>query len=164
MIEIENIAEFCAGIERYVDETESEWTRIYGRFAQNVFMEILDTSPQWSGNFVANWAVSVGYVDVRYQEYSIDEVSIPSLMGRPEAIAEAMDRNADFMQRDFPVLLSQVTYITNNTPYGEIIASNSDPDNSGYATTFLRLGNYINPAPIPIGHVMQVADKLWGKR
>lgn len=164
MIEIENLDQFCAQLERFADETEEDWSRDFSKFAQKVFMAILETSPQWSGNFTANWSISTGSSFFTYSEYSVDETGIPGWRGDPEAIAEAMDRNAAFMQNDYPAHIRDTVWISNSTPYGEIIATNSDPDNHGYGVTMLRPGNFINPAPIPIGHVLQIADELWWGR
>ncbi len=158
MIDFENLEEFTRQLDRFVNEVESDWGEKHQSFAFKVFYQILETSPQWSGNFTANWVLSIGSPEFRYSEYSSIGDGSPVFRGDYQAVGEALSRNSSAI--NYVVAPHMEYFITNSTPYGDVIAANNDPLR-GAGTSHLRPLNYFDPTPIPLGHVMLEADKLW---
>lgn len=156
MIEFTNLAEFNAALRAYVEETRQDWDRIYRAWCSSVFATIVKESPQWSGNFAANWNFATGsestsYLEFNYLDAQWRDQNPIRWKGDPAAVEEAMSRSAG---ERAALTVHKGAYINNLTPYAPEFTMNTER---------LRPSNFINPTPIPIGHAVMVADGLFAE-
>ena len=169
VIEIENLEGFIASFEQAVAEVEAEFARAYRMWASSLFAALAKESPQWSGNFAANWNIQLDAESTRYEqitEYAGDEWANYVLTGfsvrfrgNQEAVETALARNTPTFVKaaSLPAreLLRKTFFVNNLTPYADAWAN--EP------SEVLRPGNYIDPAPVPVHHVVLTADMHWAK-
>lgn len=164
MIEILNLESFCNAIDQEIDAAEAEFERTYRAYVKGLLLTAASSSPQWSGNFAANWRLSFfdsGYVyepfmtDAPYQStHPLDTVRF---RGDPYAVMEALQRNASFLSS---LTLYEDSYLVNNTPYGPEVAQNQLAESG---LTFLRPGNYIDPKPYPLGATLEQEGEIFAR-
>lgn len=157
MIHITNLDEFCRGLIAAVDAIEADWSAKYRYWVMELFQEILEGSPQWSGNFAANWNVSKGAFSSAYAPFNEGEKDA-RFRGHYDAVFQAQARSKATL--DSLTLRDQV-FINNLTPYGVNVARN---ELEYTKMPFLRAGNYIDPRPYPLGNAMQQATNLFVSR
>jgi len=153
MIDFENLGEFTRRLENEIIDIEREFSRDYRIFVLLSIRKLAEYSPQWSGNFAANWSASIN--SQSYFKYEMFDATTGALTsfdaaniqfrGDIPAIEEAVRRNESYLST---LDLTDIVYIDNLTPYGDEIAENR---REGTEATFLRPGNYINPMPYPLG-------------
>lgn len=158
MINFSDLDNFAKDLERVVDEIENEFSTIYSRWCYLLARALVTTSPQWSGSFAANWQLSIGVPSYEYTEVDyrtrVEGKLVPLEMGDQLAVTHAMSKILPVVAR---AKIKDTVYITNSTPYAKRIAANqSDTGKSPY----LRERNYFDPAPIPLGYVMQQEREL----
>lgn len=164
MIEIANYDEFVRGLDKALDDVEFKLDTAFREFVDRCLFSAAWASPQWSGNFAANWSLGFADGDYKYEEFdatglALTDFSNPDFnaaniwfRGGEPAIAEALRRNRDFLMH---LSHTESIFLGNLTPYGEAVATNEKEDGSG---AFLRAGNYIDPRPYPLGWVLSSAD------
>ena len=98
MFELTNRREFISGLDKFEKGMDLAIEEIYRGWSVMIFGRILRTTPQWTGNAVANWAYNVGSAythnnDVILREHDYAEGTglgpKPKKMGHPEAIRMA---------------------------------------------------------------------------
>lgn len=60
MFSVTNGNEFIRGLDSWLDQTEKELLDVYRGFNNDIFHQLLLSTPQWSGNAVSNWNYVVG--------------------------------------------------------------------------------------------------------
>ena len=63
MIRFTNVAEFIKKLDAAIDKMEQESNEIFRGFVTATYHRILTETPQWSGNAVSNWNVSLNGPD-----------------------------------------------------------------------------------------------------
>lgn len=156
------MSEWLNGIEVTIDRSETFFKKVYYRWAVYLFTEVVKQSPQWSGNFAANWVFDrgVGAPTYKYRAFNKDYSGgfVPGTgkwRGDPEAVAEAFRRNRYELQNITGARLTESITFQNNTPYAHAIAINRSWEEY---LPFLRAGNYVDPTPIPLAGAMAFAD------
>lgn len=66
MLSVTNLPEFKDALDRWVDDVEKMAAEAAVGLAKHTFEKILFISPQYSGDFVANWKVSYGTPDYSF--------------------------------------------------------------------------------------------------
>jgi hypothetical protein len=166
-----NMRRFLLELSRAVDAQEFRYAFQVQDVARDVLKMIVETSPQFSGQYAASWRVrsrqTRGRVsasfddfsqpvtqdmfrnDALYAEYQDGNYANIKFRGDAEAVNYAMAVNEPFIKK---LRLNSRMEFYNPMPYARNIAENiSDNGKRGY----LRAGNYMNPAPIPLGYVRQ---------
>lgn len=114
-VEIKNLAEFDAAVTAWFAAVEEAIAEAAVGLAHEAFEEILETGPQYSGDFVANTRVSVGTPDTTFEPYVLGRPARnPFYMGAPEAQDHAR-HNAHWPQ----LKLGQTLYISSSALHDE---------------------------------------------
>lgn len=100
--EIVDAPKFIKGIDAFLKQLDVEVAEIYRGWSVRLFYTLLDTTPQWTGNAVANWNFSVGSPDyssdnslmLAQASKAYGEEDPPKQMGHPVAIALAHSNNS----------------------------------------------------------------------
>ncbi len=153
MIEFTNLEEFTSGILAYCDEVERDWEAELRTITRRILTALAETSPQWTGNFAANWYVMQGEQSRRYAWWNKDPSDTGArhpefFRGDQPAVMAALNRNQEAIGK--LKLSARSVFFTNNTPYGDVIAENKERPSGG---TFLRPRNFLDPRPVPVGWV-----------
>ncbi len=86
-------ARFLTGIARWSERLRDHVSEIAVDMAQVAFKYVLEESPQYSGDFAANWNVDYGKSDFSFEYFAVyDGVSEPYRRGHPSAINYARAR------------------------------------------------------------------------
>lgn len=96
MIKADNLDEFFKGIDLWQQQVEAEVTAVAKNLASYALRHVLAVSPQYSGDFVANWNMSVGQPDTSFTKGVFQPRSKdfpPFLMGDLAAQNAALSRN-----------------------------------------------------------------------
>lgn len=67
MTRVRNLAAVQSKLDVWVKQVERTTTREFRNACGSLFMELLKTTPQWSGRAVANWKVGVGAPDMSWE-------------------------------------------------------------------------------------------------
>jgi hypothetical protein len=156
MIEIANLAEVNDGLDRWLEACEQLANDAYRGFAARIYKYVLEGTPQWSGNLVATWRITVGLPASGYSD-SPWKGTVGSLMvdtpphSRSQPNEAAM-HYARAIARDelAQVRLGAPIFISNTAPYAWEVEENRD--SKGRA--FLRVVN------LPVEMVHAAADKF----
>lgn len=111
------LAEFDKQVELAFVQLEAEMSINFAAFTRKVFMSIVQTSPQWSGNLASNWNYSVKTPNESYTQSS-NKQDIPRRTFQPfqagadPAVSQAIVR----MNSVAPPSWRDTVYITNATP------------------------------------------------
>lgn len=112
------LAEFEAQVELAFVKLEAEMSLKFAAFTRKVFMSVVQTSPQWSGNLAANWNYSTKSADGSYTSIKPDvprKGFKPYQVGSDPAAGRAIAR----MNAVTPPSWRDTVYITNATPDDE---------------------------------------------
>lgn len=122
-----NLSEFNSAIDAALTALERDVTHAFRGFSLTVFRELVENSPQWSGNLAANWNVGINapageyneLVDKRGAWYGhADQPSRgdfdPRVRGHAYAVGVAMGRN---LPRLRAIGLRDRVHISNETAY-----------------------------------------------
>lgn len=94
MIKVTNLAEFDADVMAWFAAVEEAAAEAAVGLAKIAFHNLLIESPQYSGDFAANWRVSVGTISAGFTENAVGGVGALGdkafQRGSPRAIAYAM--------------------------------------------------------------------------
>lgn len=112
MFEVKGLEQFTAAVDAWLLATEQHIADVARGIAVETFDTMLRISPQYSGDFVANWNVSVDQPDESFRQFRTfqDSHKAPFIGGDAEAQAEAKLRNRG---RADGFTLGQTIYITN---------------------------------------------------
>lgn len=152
-LEIEGIDEFIAELENWVGECRVLASQVARGIAAYGFTFVLDHSAQFSGDFAANWNLSVGAPNFAFEDNALhhraDHVT-DRIMGDPEAIEHAKAKSQGILDR---ALVGDDLYVSNGAtheePYAWLIENNFIK---------FRPGN----AGQPIGLFVQVFGSIYG--
>ena len=119
MLQVKGLDAFSATVNQWLGNVEKAAAEAAVGLAKQMFHQILYTSPQYSGDFVANWKVGYGTIDTSYQTgiftselYDADE---PFKRGDTKAIRHAQ-ANANWRPL---VKLGQTIYLSNSSAHDE---------------------------------------------
>jgi hypothetical protein len=156
VLEVTNLAAVNDGLDRWLEACEELANDAYRGFAARIFKYVLEGTPQWSGNLVATWRITVGAPASGYSD-SPWKGSVGSLMidtpphSRREPNGPAM-HYAREIARDAlaAVRLGAPIFISNTAPYAWEVEENRDAK----GRAFLRVVN------LPVEMVHAAADKF----
>lgn len=154
MIEITNITLVDTQLELWLAEIEKQATEVVKGLAIESFRTLLMTSAQFTGDFAANWNVSVGNIDTFFKplehsrlskKYFANGNSPVFIMGSGPAINEATRRNTgklDIFRLGDSIFISNSS--AHDEPYANLIEDgvvNFRPGNQGMpvATTMASM-------------------------
>ena len=151
-------AAFKARLKAVMPTIEAEINTKYRKLVRKVFTDLVENSPQWSGNLASNWRIgSGGYAQIA--EYNPQDwyMENPYQMGDDPAVAMTL-------MREMPKLDS-ITYkspvrIFNPTPYAAEVEAGQGP-NDRPIREVNKLAEY--GAVAMIGYVNQKYNLLGGK-
>lgn len=117
-VEVRNIDKFALGVERWLEKTEDRVMHVANGIAVELFEEVLRTSPQFSGDFAANWQYSINSINSTFNELNLlDDPARPSFgAGSHPAIQYAKTMNKG---RDTGYQLGDTLYIANSAYHDE---------------------------------------------
>lgn len=155
-----NFQQVRAGLRAGVRGAEIEFTEQLKYVAEEVLYKLAYWSPQWTGNFAANWVLGVNKYD--YTSYSTalktfsprfdtEERKSTEYNWKAKQLHDEMAIN--YMKKLNKDAIASIRsyksklYYTNNTPYAENVAT--DVDDSG-RSPYLRAFHRVLPHPIPI--------------
>jgi hypothetical protein len=115
---VKNLTEFDTGVDLFIKKVEAMPVRAFRWLVWEIFCEILNQTPQWSGKAVANWNIGVGAPDYTWDD-SLGEPDVgltalhasPLEKGNPEWIEVAKLRNIDKLSQ---IKRREKVYITNS--------------------------------------------------
>lgn len=141
MLSIQNAAEFNRGIDNWLAQVEELAVGTLRGLSVKLFEAVLQNSPQYSGNAVANWRYSVNGKDTSSTDFfktlmentlkekgyaNAEEFlfskSRPSRGAHDAAISESSGREKDVHS------LADVIYISNSVDYDEWLAEATEAD------------------------------------
>jgi len=155
MIEIDNLAQVYDGLDAWVDACDELAEGAFRGIVVDAFKYILAGTPEWSGNLVANWRLTVGQPALGYDETAwknrsfgtgIDPAPFDRLNPNQEAIAYARAIARESLEF---IRLGADVYITNNAPYAAMV----EADVNEKGASFLR------PVNLPVEMVMAAAQR-----
>ncbi len=82
MFEISNWDEVERGLKKFEQQLEKSVEDFYRGWTVKMFQQIVWTTPQWSGNAVANWNYSLGQVDSTYTTQRLDDYAAAQAEGQ----------------------------------------------------------------------------------
>lgn len=99
MPSITNLDSFDRSVEQWFSEVQKATEEASVGLAKRVFQKLVEGSPQFSGDFAANWKVGFGYVDQSFQMDALpksfsshtDHTGIPSFEPFSRGDREAID-------------------------------------------------------------------------
>lgn len=157
MIQIENLGEFSAGLDQWLEDCEDMADAAFRGLAVTAFSYIVLGTPEWSGNLAATWKLTIGAPATGYSETIFKELSPSGAIEDPysklspnwEAVRHAFELAKDVAPF---VRLGADAYITNTAPYaGEV-----EQNRSRAGKLFLRSVN------LPVEMVHAAHDKFNG--
>jgi hypothetical protein len=115
MLEIKNKAQVFRQMDDWLAAVEAEIVAVAKGMAREALAVLLENSPQYSGDFAANWNISIGEKDVSFQPLLFgDDKAFPSkdpfIAGDAPAISYALAHNAGRLDG---FQLGQTIWITN---------------------------------------------------
>lgn len=119
-------AAFKARLKAVMPTIEAEINTKYRKLVRKVFTDLVENSPQWSGNLASNWRIgSGGYAQIAEYNPQNWYMENPYQMGGDPAVAMTL-------MREMPKLDS-ITYkspvrIFNPTPYASEVEVGQGPD------------------------------------
>ncbi len=155
MVKFEGEREFNAGIDAWLEAVEQLAVETLRGFTVRLFNKVIENSPQFSGNAVANWRYSVNGEDTSSTDFfkelfkGRNEESFPAMI---EAYSKS-NRNdgAEWVAKEISAgrelgvtKLSDVIYISNSVDYADWLAQATESD--------LRAQNHV-------GHVISHSTK-----
>jgi hypothetical protein len=158
MFEFKDLDAFIAKVEQWEKDATETVTAVARGYAAEAYHNLLDWSPQYSGDFTANWVYELNGITPSFrpglvpsQEPTLAQHEKNSyldpraigvsawIMGAPEAIAVAIERNAG---KDEAFKLGDMVYMHNSAahdePYAMLIQENAikfRPGNTGATVT-----------------------------
>ena len=139
MLKITNALEFSAGIDRWLEEVDDLAVGALRGLSVKLFEAVLENSPQFSGNAVANWRYSVNGKDTSSNNFFkqiFNEANDPkkgadiepfskenrNSLAKLAAVESAAGREKDVNS------LSDVIYISNSVDYADWLSTATEQD------------------------------------
>lgn len=133
-LELKGLESFRRGLRAAIAEIEQKVSFRYAAWTLRVFEDLVENTPQWSGDTAANWRYSVGTPDGTYQP-TLGKTAYwdtenrhapwnrpdPLKRGDPFATAQAIERAQSGPTPNW----RQPVFFTNNTPIAPDLESNS---------------------------------------
>lgn len=157
MIQLDNLAEFTRGLEDQIEAWEQQAENQLRALSMAVFEFVVQGTPQWSGELVSQWRVTVGAPAVGYMQNVFKDLAPSGVVEEPyskERPNTAAVRYTQTLAKEaFPLIrLGADVYITNSTPYGEAV----EHDRSEAGRPFVRAVN------LPVEMVHAATEKFGG--
>lgn len=138
MIHITGIEQTIKKLRNAAERHELTVTRAYQNFIRTVFTDIVQHTPQWSGNLASNWRIEVGRYwqgRVRYDQLSTykndgsyKSINEPFSAGLNPAVDDAL-LEAEYSIQN--IKWNSRIRIVNYTPYAEDVEVGLPPEDSG---------------------------------
>jgi hypothetical protein len=148
VIRLDNLAQVSAGIDAWIEACEELAEGCLRGMAVQAFNYILEGTPEWSGNLVASWKMTVGTPSVGYSETIFKETggqlgaNNESIYSRVTPNYEAIRYAKSIAAEALPFIrLGAPVYIVNNAPYAEEVEMNRM---EGSGKPFLRPVNLVD--------------------
>lgn len=167
MLAISNEAQFNAGLDRWLADTEDFLTRVFRGYSVRIFGMVVAETPQWEGTAAANWRYAINAPDTSYDAAfvvpgAVEPVSDAKgtrmasrlMKGSEAAMSEAAALAADPKQ----LTLKDTVYITNSL----IKASTADGDLPEYVEA-IELGELdLRPINAPGEMISRTVSAYFG--
>jgi hypothetical protein len=148
VIEIENIGEVFAGLDLWVEACEELADHTFRGLVGQTFRYVIEGTPEWSGDLVASWRITVGAPAAGYSETPFKEASLGGLAINPEPYSRVMP-NAAAIRYAMSIASSQLpqvhlgseVFISNPSPYAQEVEDNAK---AGSGRTFIRPVNLVD--------------------
>jgi hypothetical protein len=148
MIRLDNFAEFVNDIDAWVEAMEELAEGALRGLAVYAFNYIMEGTPEWSGELVAQWKLTVGSPAQGYSETPFKNDAMPALSANNESPYSVLSPNpaavhyAKAIAREaLPLIqLGAEVFISNTTPYGLEVEMNEASDGQA----FLRPVNLVD--------------------
>lgn len=151
-MKVTNISQVGHDIDNWLKAVETETAAIAVGLAKYAFEYVLMVSPQYTGDFVANWNLSKGAPDTSFQPYGAfpnrGSGFRPHLMGDLAAVNEAVRRNRGALDG---AKLGQTLWMANTAYHTEFYAFKIE-DNQ----IVFRAGNMGEPVMRTLRHMSTV--------
>ncbi len=139
MTVLKNINSWKTKTQSMKDRIKSSATSYVQRQVLAVLKEAVRVSPQWSGNYAANWKLEVnrqqGHYDPIFKQANWQDIRPPKYAGHPAAIAAAMAYSGDEYIKGL-IKWNSVVRLVNYSPTAALIDSGEvklRPENLVYA-------------------------------
>lgn len=131
MISTQGSQAFLAKLRADKKKLEGRVTSTHRNIVKTILKELVEHSPQWSGNLASNWYLEFHGSIATYQELSeYDTMSFgrhmsPYVMGQDPAVGQTLAReNAKLPQ----IRWNTIVHIVNKAPYAEDVEMNQGPN------------------------------------
>ena len=136
-------------------------TQAYKNFVWTVFRDVVEHTPQWSGNLATNWRIEVGTawlghgVYSQHPSYSEDGKGLgkAKFAGHPDAVQAAIESEADSLSR---IRYNSKVRIVNYTPYAEEVENGVGPETENESVSMIRAVNLFSGPNVPAHGVAMV--------
>jgi hypothetical protein len=155
VLQIKNLGQVLAGIDEWIDACEALAEGAFRGMVVESFKFILEGTPEWSGNLVANWSLTIGTPADSYDPDLFKESRRELALGEPYSRLtpnyDAIHYAESVAAQSLPLVrLGADVFITNNTPYAVQVALNEREDDG---RPFLRSVN------LPVEMVHAAAER-----
>lgn len=147
MIQVENLAEVMMGIDQWVEAVEDLADTTFRGLTAKAFRYILEGTPEWTGDLVASWRITIGAPASGYTPTIFKEAELGGLVINPEPFSRVTPNHAAVQyalsiakgQLAFVTLGTEV-YISNPSPYAQQVEDNQKASGN----SFIRPVNLVN--------------------
>lgn len=155
---VTNLAEVLTGIDSWLDACEELSEGALRGMAVQAFKYVVNGTPEWTGNAVASWRLTVGQPASGYTETPFKQADLGGIPINPEPFSklrpnhEAIHYVLSIAKNEVPFIrLGADVYITNTAPYAGEVEQNL---RSSDGKAFLRQVN------LPVEMINAAHDKL----
>ena len=117
MLELRGLSEFNQQVQQWFDAVQVETARASVGLAKSLFKQLLQGSPQFSGDFAANWKVEYGSITPSFDEDVVAVQKITDKGFRIEPFTRGSSpaiRYAESMAKWRPMRLGESIYLHNS--------------------------------------------------
>lgn len=157
MVEIKNLAQVIAQLDAWIASAERLAENVAKGLAAESFKMLLDHSPQYSGDFVANWNVSIGNIDASFTQFQDPAITSTFKVYQNRsapAMQAAILRNAGKLAT---FKLGEAIFISNGSSHDQAYAPMVEDDSITWRPGTSNIGR---PIAITAGFVHQAYRAL----
>lgn len=116
-IHVKNVESFISHVDQWFDKVETETAHVANGLTVELFKEILQTSPQLSGDFAGNWQYSINGINRTFNALNFLDQGKPLFkVGDHQAITYARAMNKG---RDVGYKLGDTFFLSNSAVHDE---------------------------------------------
>lgn len=139
MLAIDNLGEVLTGIDLWVEACEDLADETFRGLTAKAFRYIVEGTPEWSGDLVASWRITIGAPATGYSPTIFKEADLGGLPINPEPFSRVTPNQAAVHfalsiakgQLAYVTLGSEV-YISNPSPYAQQVEDNQKASGSSF--------------------------------